>query len=108
MKVINTTQWKIHAGHLPEFLAAAGEYKKEHERLGAQVRMWVPLAGGQPNTVLYVIEHADIAAYGAFTKKLITDPQYQKAVKATQEQQRVNPIAEMTASTLLSEPWTPS
>jgi len=70
--------------------------------------MWVPLAGGQPNTVLYVIEHADIAAYGAFTKKLTTDVPYQKAVKATLERQRVNPIAEMTASTLLSEPPTPS
>jgi len=108
MKVINTTQWKIHQGHLPEFLAAAAEYKKEHERLGAHVRMWVPLAGGQPSTVLYVIEHADIAAYGAFMKKLNTDAQYQKALKATQERQLVNPIAEMIASTLLTEPATPS
>jgi len=108
VKVINTTQWKIHAGHLPDFLAAAGEYKKAHERLGAQVRMWVPLAGGQPSSVLYVIEHADIAAYGAFMKKLTTDAEYQKLVKATQQQQRVNPIAEMTASTVLSEPWLPS
>ena len=108
MKVINTTQWKINGGHLPEFLAAAGEYKKLHERLGGHVRMWVPLAGGQPSTVLYVIEHADIAAYGAFMKKLSTDVDYQKSLKATQERQRVNPIAEMTASTLLSEPSIPS
>jgi putative AlgH/UPF0301 family transcriptional regulator len=106
--VINTTQWKIHEGHLPDFLAAAEEYKKQHERLGAQVRMWVPLAGGQANTVLYVIEHADIAAYGAFMKKLTTDADYQKLVKGTQQQLLVNPIAEMTASTLLSEPWLPS
>ena len=104
MKVINTTQWKIHAGSLPEFLTSAGEYKKVHERLGGHVRMWVPLSGGQPGTVLYVIEHEDIAAYGAFMKKLTTDAENQKLQKATLERQRVNPIAEMIASTVLSEP----
>jgi hypothetical protein len=106
--VINTTQWKIHAGSLPEFLTAAGEYKKAHERLGGRVRMWVPLAGGQPSTVLYVIEHEDIGAYGAFMKKLNTDAEYQKLLKTTLERQRVNPTAEMIASTLLSEPSVPN
>ena len=108
MKVINTTQWKIHPGTLAEFLTVANEYKKAHERLGGRVRMWVPLAGGQPSSVLYVIEHDDIAAYGTFMKKLTLDADYQKLAKATLERQRVNPLAEMIASTVLSEPWIPS
>lgn len=108
MEVVSVFTWKIAQGRLQEALGMAETAKKIHERLGARVGTLVPIAGGDPNTLIYTLRHEDIEAYGAFTKKLLNDPDWNSLVKGIDAAIQENPGTELISSTLLSEPWIPS
>lgn len=108
MRVVSVFTWKIAAGRLSEALGMAETAQKIHERLGARVGTLVPLAGGDPNTLIYTIEHDDIEAFGSFNKKLLADQEWNGLFKAINERIQENPGSELVSSSLLSEPWLPS
>jgi hypothetical protein len=75
--VAQVATWRPRDGHLQEFLANVATAKKIHERLGAKVRVWQSMFGGQAMTLGYVIEHAGWEAFGKFGAKLEADPEWQ-------------------------------
>lgn len=108
MRVVSVFTWKIAQGRLSEALGMAETAGKIHERLGARVQTLVPLMGGNPNTLLYTLEHDDIEAYGKFSKKLNADSEWNTLFKAMQDAIQENPGTELISTQLLSEPWLPS
>lgn len=108
MRVVSVFTWKIAQGRLQEALGMSETAKKIHERLGATVGTLVPLVGGDPNTLLYTLEHEDIEAFGAFNKKLLADPEWNQLFMAINAAIQENPGTELISTTLLSEPWLPS
>lgn len=101
MAVALVTQFQINPGRNLEFMSLVSEAKKVHERLGGKVRVWTASVAG-PNTgnVSYVIEHANLAAYAAFTDKLLADTEWQAfVVKAFS----TNPTSRVLGSTLATE-----
>ncbi len=76
--VAQVASWRPRDGHLQEFMANVATARKIHERLGAKVRVWQTLFGGQAMTIGYVIEHAGWEAFGKFGAKLEADPEWQE------------------------------
>ncbi len=81
---------------------------KIHERLGGRPQTFVPLVGGDPQTLLYSLEFDDIEAYGVFSKKLLADSEWNTLFKAIDEAIQENPGTQLISTQLLSEPWLPS
>ena len=75
--VAQLATWRPRDGHLQEFLANVATAKKIHERLGAKVRVWQTMFGGQAMSLGYVIEHAGWEAFGKFGAKLEADAEWQ-------------------------------
>lgn len=101
MAVALVTQFQVNPGRNLDFMALVSEAKKIHERVGAKVRVWTATIAG-PNTgnVSYVIEHADMSAYAAFSDKLQADKDWQAfVVKAF----NANPTSRVLGSTLATE-----
>lgn len=91
--------WRPREGHVQEFMANVTIAKKIHERLGAKVRVWQNVFGGQPMTVGYVIEHTGWDAFGKFGAKLEADPEWQNFwTKAL-----ANPTAELLQNSVVVE-----
>jgi hypothetical protein len=107
VRVVNVNTWKILPGRLPEALGLAETARKIHERLGAQADVLVPLAGGDPSTMIYVLRHDDIEAYGKFTNALLNDGEWNTLMKAIEGAIQQNPGTELVSNTLLTDPWIP-
>ena len=73
--------------------------KKIHERLGGKVRVSQTLFGGQPATVVYVIEHQDMTAFAKFTDNLNTDTGWQEFWMSA----LANPSGDWLQNSLLQE-----
>ncbi len=101
MAVINVTTWRIRPGRIQEFVTNASEARKIHERLGGRVRIWQAVAGGEPNTIGYGIEHDDLTSYGTFSDKLVADSEWQAFILRIQSQ--TDPGAELASSALYNE-----
>jgi hypothetical protein len=71
--VLVANVWRPRPGRFQDFMAVLAKGKAIHERLGAKVRVFNSQFGGHPMTTLYVTEHADQNAFGAFGAKLETD-----------------------------------
>ena len=108
MRVVSVFTWKIAPGRLAQALGMAETATKIHERLGARGQTLVPFVGGNPNTLLYSLEHDDIEAYGKFNKKLLADGEWNSLFKAMGDAMQANPGTELISTQLLSEPWIPS
>lgn len=95
MPVISVHTYRIKPGRLQEILGNVGEARKIHERLGGRVRTWQPMVGGEPATFSYVVEYDDMAAYGNFANKLLSDTEWQSFVQrfATNTDPGVEPIS---------------
>ena len=78
MAVATVTTFQIRPGRNQEFMAQVAEARKLHERLGGRVRVWLAtFAGPNAGQAIYVIEHADLAAYAGFSQKMEADPGWQ-------------------------------
>jgi hypothetical protein len=78
MTVVNVSQWQVNPGKAAAFMENVATAKAIHERLGASVRVYqASLAGPNAQSISYVIEHADHAAFGAFTDKQAADAEWQ-------------------------------
>jgi hypothetical protein len=97
--IAQVATWRPRDGHLQEFMANVATAKKIHERLGAKVRVWQSLFGGQAMSVGYVVEHAGWEAFGKFGAKLEADAEWQnfwgKAI--------ANPTADLIQNSVLTE-----
>ena len=107
-RIVSVNTWRIAPGRLPEALGFAETASKIHERLGARSGTLVPIAGGDPNTLVYTLEFDDIEAYGKFSKKLLEDTEWNTLFKGMLSAIQENPGTELVETTLLSEPWIPS
>jgi hypothetical protein len=97
--IAQVATWRPREGHLQEFMANVATAKKIQERLGAKVRVWQSLFGGQSMSVGYVIEHSGWEAFGKFGAKLEADPEWQNFwAKAI-----ANPTAELLQNSVLTE-----
>ena len=106
MRVASIHTWRIRQGRYADFMGTLAEGQKILERVGGRVRTWVPLYGGpEPNTLTVVVEHDDIAAHGAFSKKLQADPEWLGLIARIQQDE--NPAADYVSSALISEPLSP-
>lgn len=91
--------WRARDGHLQEFLGNVASARKIHERLGAKVRVWQSTFGGQPMSLVYVIEHAGWEAFGKFGAKLESDAEWQNFWQKA----LANPTAELLQNSVISE-----
>jgi hypothetical protein len=107
-RIVAVNTWRIAPGRLPEALGFAETASKIHERLGAQPGTLVPVAGGDPNTLLYTLQFDDIEAYSKFVKKLEDDSDWNTLIKGITAAIQENPGTELQSTVLLSEPWIPS
>ena len=81
MAVATVTTFQVRPGRNVEFMAQVAEGKKNHERLGGRVRVWMStFAGPNAGQAIYVIEHKDLAAYASFSQKMEADPAWQAFV----------------------------
>ncbi|MBA3583775.1 MAG: hypothetical protein H0W36_04470 [Gemmatimonadetes bacterium] len=99
MAVASISTWRPRDGKLIEFMANLASAKKIHERMGAKVRVWQTLFGPQTQTVGYVIEHADWAAFAEFSQKLQTDTEWQEFFQGA----LAKPSADWLQNSLVSE-----
>ncbi len=100
MAVATVSLWRPNPGRIQDFLAAATQARKIHERLGSKVRLWQTAFGGQPNTLGYIIEHADWTAFGKFGQALESDSEWQQLLANYQ----ADPPAELVQSSVITEP----
>jgi hypothetical protein len=107
-RIVAVNTWRIAPGRLPEALGFAETASKIHERLGAQPGTLVPVAGGDPNSLLYTLQFDDIEAYSKFVKKLEDDSDWNTLMKGIAAAIQENPGTELQQTMLLSEPWIPS
>ncbi len=106
MRVASIHTWKVRPGRYADFMGTLSEGQKIIERLGGSFRTWVPLAGGgEPTQLTVVVEHDDIEAYGAFTKKLQGNSEYLALIARIQGDR--DPAADYVSSALISEPLQP-
>ncbi len=78
MAVVQAIQFRIIQGKNQEFMANVAEARKIQEGLGGRVRVWQgTMAGPNTGVVTYTIEHDDLAAFAAFTDKLLADSAWQ-------------------------------
>lgn len=78
MAVLSSAFWRINPGANAEFMQAASEAKRIHQRMGAQVAMvsWSS-AGSLTGTVAYGLNHADLGAWARFTDSGLQDAEWQ-------------------------------
>ncbi len=107
-RIIAVNTWRIAPGRLPEALGFAETSSKVHERLGAQPGTLVPVAGGDPNALVYTLQFDGIEEYAKFVTKLLDDAEWNTLFKGMQAAIQENPGTELVSTTLLSEPWIPS
>ena len=91
--------WRPRDGKLQEFQTNVAKAKKIQERLGGKVRVWQSSFGGQPLSVVYVIEVGSWKAFGEFGEKIQTDPEWQKFWTEAQS----HPSADQLQSSVISE-----
>ena len=100
MAIAAVATFEVLPGRIQEFQGTIQEARKHHERLGGSVRIWqATIAGEASNRTLYVIEHADMSAYAAFTDKVNADAEWLKFIQKVQS----NPSANWVSSSLLTE-----
>jgi hypothetical protein len=98
--VATVATFQVLPGKNQQFQANVAEGKKLHERLGGRVRVWqATIAGENSNSVLYVIEHDDLAAFANFTQKAAADSEVQAFTAKIQ----ANPSATWVSSSLVTE-----
>jgi hypothetical protein len=101
--VAQVATWRPRDGHLPEFMANVATAKKIHERLGAKVRVWQTMFGGQPMSVGYVVEHGGWEEFGTFGAKLQADPEWQNFWSKA----LANPTADLLQNSVVTEAAAP-
>jgi len=99
MALAQVAGWRPLPGRYEDFIKVCHQARKIQKALGAEVRIWQSQVGSNAGTVLYVIQHADGAAYGKFIDKLNADAGWQQLVASFQK----NPPAEPTESSLIQE-----
>ena len=99
MALAQVAMWRARPGRYEDFIKVCHQARKIHQGLGAQVRIWQAQVGSNAGTVVYVIQHADGAAYGQFIDKLNGDGVWQQLVASFQK----DPPAEPEQSNLLQE-----
>lgn len=78
MAVAQVFRFQVSPGKQVEFMANVAEAKRMQEAAGAKVRVWnAVFAGADTNTVGYVVEHKDMAAFASFTDKMQADAAWQ-------------------------------
>ncbi|MGI9578226.1 MAG: NIPSNAP family protein [Microthrixaceae bacterium] len=77
MAVATVVQWKINPQQVAKFTEQVATAKGIHERLGGEVRVWTNMIGGEPQTVNYIIQHADMAAFAKFSDAMAADDEWQ-------------------------------
>jgi hypothetical protein len=91
--------WRIRDGRLQDFMATVASAKKIHARLGAKIRVWQSLFGGEGITVEYSVEHSGWEAFGLFGAKLEGDADWQKLWAKALE----NPTADLIQNKVVGE-----
>jgi hypothetical protein len=78
MAVLQSSFWRVTPGANAEFMQAAGEAKKIHQRMGAEVAMvsWSS-AGSLSGTIAYGLNHADLGAWARFSDSGLQDAEWQ-------------------------------
>ena len=99
MALAQVGTWRPYPGRYEDFVTACHQARKIQQRLGAQVRIWQSQLGSNANAVVYVIQHADGAAFGQFIDKLNADGEWQQLVASFVK----DPPAEQQQSNLLQE-----
>jgi hypothetical protein len=99
MALAQVAVWRPHPGRFEDFIKVCHEARKIHQAHGAQVRIWQGQVGTNAGTILYVIQHADGAAYGQFIDKINGDGKWQQLVTSFLK----NPPAEIAESSLIQE-----
>ena len=94
--------WRLRPGRLEDFIKIAARADKILRNFGATTRtLNNAVAGDQAGTILYVIECADINAFGALQSRMQTDKEWQ-AFLAEVDSDR-NPTADLVGSSLYAE-----
>ena len=78
MTVLFQATWKVSTGRLAETLAALPKGAKLIEKHGASTRSFAATIGGQPQSIVVIVECADLAAYATYSNSLNADPDWQK------------------------------
>ena len=99
MAIAQVGMWRPRPGRYEDFLQLCNQARKIHKRLGAQVRIWQSQLGSNSNTITYVVQHADGAAFGQFIDKLNGDGEWQQLVASFLK----DPPAEQEQSNLFQE-----
>jgi hypothetical protein len=99
MAMIQASYWRPRPGRFEDFIKVCNQARKIHERLGVQPRVLQVQLGADAGAVVYVIEHADGAAFGQFTDKLNGDGEWQQLVASFQK----DPAAEQQRSNLFRD-----
>lgn len=97
--IAQVATWRARDGKVQDFLGKVATAKKIHERLGAKVRVFQTVIGGQPLSAVYVIEHASWAEYGKFGEKLEKDTEWQ----SFWQEALARPTADLLQNGLLAE-----
>ncbi len=100
MAVTGMTIWAINPGRGADFLKQAAKAKAIHERLGSRVRLFqIQFGGPSSGQIAYVNEVDNMAAFGAFSDKLESDPEWQEFWAGAQN----NPSATLVSRSLATE-----
>lgn len=100
MAVVQMSVWRPNPGRALEFAAQVQQAKEIHERLGAHVGLWQPIAGGQAGTVTYVLTFEDLAHYGTFGVKMASDEAWQSFWLDAQADPTATPVETILAGEL--------
>jgi hypothetical protein len=78
MAVLSSTFWRINPGANAEFMQAASEAKRIHQRMGAEVALvsWSS-AGSLTGSLAYGMNFADLAAWARFSDSALQDAEWQ-------------------------------
>ena len=99
MAAVSMSVWRPAPGRTMEFAAQVAQAKVIHERLGAAVSVWQPVAGGQAGTFTYVMTFEGMGAYGAFSQAVGEDEEWMSFWVGIQS----NPTAEAVETILAAE-----
>ena len=101
MAVASVHTIRVKPGRIQDFQSINAEGTKILERLGARVRVWRPVAGGEPASVSYVLEYDDMKQFGEFSDKLQSDSEWQALVQRIQS--NPDPATEPVSNVLITD-----
>jgi hypothetical protein len=91
--------WRPRDKRIQDFATDVAKAKKIQEGLGGHVRVWQTNFGGQPLTFIYTVEVGSWKAFGEFSEKIQSSPDWQKFWTQAQ----ANPSADLLQNSVISE-----